>query len=136
MGRARALTTTLIYDQGHLLAFPTDPDHPRPLILDAMGATLSPLQLRESLKNVGPELGPEGAESEEVSELPLEEAEVSERPSEGALGERSEWKEHAVVLGTAGRGLEMEVLQSISGTQRQLESKEYQRCPRSELEKL
>ena len=41
-----------------------------------------------------------------------------------------------VVLGTAGRGSEMEILQSISKTQRWLESKEYQRCLRSELEKL
>ena len=45
----------------------------------------------------------EGVESEEVSELPLEEAEVSERPSEGVLGKGLEWKERAVVLGTAGR---------------------------------
>ena len=45
-------------------------------------------------------------ESEEVSGLPLEEAEVSEQPSEGMSGEGSEWKECAVVLGTAGRGSE------------------------------
>ena len=55
-----------------------------------MGATLSPLRLRESLKNVGPELGPEGAESEEVSELPLEEVEVSEQPSEAVLDQGAE----------------------------------------------
>ena len=36
-------------------------------------------------------------ESEEVSELPLEEAEVSEQPLEGVLGEGSEWKEHGSV---------------------------------------
>ena len=48
----------------------------------------------------------EGAESKEVSELPLEEAEVSGQPSEGASGEELEWKERAVALGTAGRGLE------------------------------
>ena len=48
----------------------------------------------------------EGVESEEVSKLPLEEAEVLEQPEEGVSGEGLEWKEHAVVLGTAGRGLE------------------------------
>ena len=108
---------TLIYDQGHHLAFPTDPDHPQPLILhitlvtqplisDAVGAALSPLQLGESLKNIGVEFGLEGAESKEVSELPSEEVEVSEQPSEGVLGEGLEWKEHVVVLGTAGRNSE------------------------------
>ena len=71
-----------------------------------MGVALSPLQFRESLKNVRVELGSEGVESEEVSELPLEEAEVSEQPVEGVLGEELEWKECAVVLGTAGRGSE------------------------------
>ena len=45
-------------------------------------------------------------ESEEVSELPSEEVEVLEQSSEGVLDEGSEWREHAVVLGTAGRGLE------------------------------
>ena len=45
-------------------------------------------------------------ESEEVSGLPLEEVEVSEQPSEGMSGEGSEWKEHTVALGTAGRGSE------------------------------
>ena len=45
-------------------------------------------------------------ESKEVSRLPLEEAEVSEQPLEGVLGEVLEWKEHVVALGTAGRGLE------------------------------
>ena len=71
-----------------------------------MGVTLSPLQLGESLRNVGEEFGSEGAESEEVSGLPLEEAEVSEQLSERVSGEGSEWKERAVVLGTAGRGSE------------------------------
>ena len=42
----------------------------------------------------------------EVSELPLEEVEVSEQPLEGVLGEALGWKEHVVVLGTVGRGLE------------------------------
>ena len=78
----------------------------RPLILDAMGATLSPLQLGEFLKNVRLDFGLEGVESEEVSGLPLEEAEVLEQPSEGMSGEGLEWKEHAVALGTAGRGSE------------------------------
>ena len=63
-------------------------------------------QLRESPKNVRVEFGSEGAESEEVSGLPSEEAEVLEQPSEGVSGEGSEWKECAVALGTAGRGLE------------------------------
>ena len=45
-------------------------------------------------------------ESKEVSELPLEEVEVLEQPSEGVSGEGSEWKEHVVALGTAGRGSE------------------------------
>ena len=52
------------------------------------------------------EFGSEGTESEEVSELPSEEVEVSEQSSEGVLDEGSEWREHAVVLGTAGRDLE------------------------------
>ena len=67
----------------------------------------------------------EGAELEEVSKCPLGEAEVLEQPLEGVLGEGLEWKEHVVVLGTAGRGLEGEVLQSIFGSGRW-----------SELEKL
>ena len=70
-----------------------------------MGATLSLLQLRESLRNVRAEFGSEGAESKEVSELPSEEAEVSEQPSEGVSDEGSEWKE-CMVWGTAGRGSE------------------------------
>ena len=78
----------------------------QPFILDVAGVTLSPLQLRESLKNVRVEFGSEGAESEEVSGLPLEGAEVSEQPLEGVSGKGLEWKEHAVALGTAGRGLE------------------------------
>ena len=71
-----------------------------------MGVTLSPLWLRESLKNVRVEFGLEGVESEELSGLPSEEAEVSEQPLEGVSGEGSEWKEHVVALGTSGRGLE------------------------------
>ena len=74
--------------------------------MDVVGVTLSPLWLGESLKNVRAEFRSEGAESEEVSGLPLEEVEVSEQPSERVLGEGSEWKERAVALGTAGRGLE------------------------------
>ena len=45
-------------------------------------------------------------ESEEVSELPVEEAEVSEQYLEGVSDEGSEQRERAVVLGTAGRDLE------------------------------
>ena len=71
-----------------------------------MGATLSPLRLGEFLKNVRLDFGSEGAESEEVSRLHSEEAEVLEQPSEGMLGKGLEWKERAVVLGTAGRGSE------------------------------
>ena len=71
-----------------------------------MGATLSPLQLGEFPKNIGLDLGSEGAESKEVSGFPSEEVEVSEQLSEGMSGEGSEWKECAVVLGTAGRGSE------------------------------
>ena len=71
-----------------------------------MGVTLSPLQLGESLRNVGAEFGPEGVESEEVSGFPSEEVEVSEQPLERVLGKGSEWKERAVALGTAGRGSE------------------------------
>ena len=52
------------------------------------------------------EFGLEGAESEEVSGFPEEEAEVSEQPSERVLGEGLEWQECVVALGTAGRGLE------------------------------
>ena len=78
----------------------------RPLISDATGVTLSPLQLGESPKNIGAEFRLEGAESKEVSRLPSEEVEVSEQPLEGVSGEGLEWKEHVVVLGTAGRGLE------------------------------
>ena len=111
------LYTTLVYDQGHHLAFPIDPDHHRPLtshitlmtqplILDAMGVTLSPLQLGGFLKNVGPDFGSDGVESEEVSGLPSEEAELSEQPLEGVSGKGLEWKEHVVALGAAGRGSE------------------------------
>ena len=74
--------------------------------MDATGVALSPLQLREFPKNIGPDFGLEGAESKEVSGLPSEEVELSEQPSEGVLGEGSEWKERAVALGTAGRGSE------------------------------
>ena len=109
--------TTLVYDQGHLPAFPIDPDHYRPLtshialttqplILDAVGLTLTLLQLGESPKNVRAEFGSEGVESKEVSRLLSEEAEVSEKPLEGVLGERLEWKECVVTLGTVGRGSE------------------------------
>ena len=52
------------------------------------------------------EFGLEGVELEEVSELPPEEVEVSEQPSEGVSGEALGWKECVVVLGVAGRGLE------------------------------
>ena len=62
----------------------------QPLISDAMGVTLSPSWLRESPKNVGAEFGLEGAESKEVFRLLLEEAEVSEQPSEGVSGRRLE----------------------------------------------
>ena len=71
-----------------------------------MGVALTPLQLRESPKSIGAEFRSEGAESKEVSGLLLEEAEVLEQPSEGVLGERLEWTECVVVLGTAGRGSE------------------------------
>ena len=69
-----------------------------------MWIALSPLQLRESLKNIRVESRLEGAESEEVSKLPFEEAEVSEQPLEGASGEGSEWKEHVLVLKGLGIG--------------------------------
>ena len=55
-----------------------------------MGAALSLLQLGESSRNVRVEFRSEGAESEEVSELPSEEAEVLEQPSEGVLDKGSE----------------------------------------------
>ena len=111
------LYTTLVYDQGHRLAFPTNPDHhgpltshialmTQPLISDAVGVALTPLRLRESPKNVRAEFGLEGAESEEVSGLLLEKVEVLEQPLEGVLGERLEWKERAVALGPAGRSSE------------------------------
>ena len=58
------------------------------------------------MENIGAEFRSEGVELEEVSELPLEEAEVSEQPLEGVSGERSEWNKRVVVLGTAGRGSE------------------------------
>ena len=45
-------------------------------------------------------------ESKEVFGLLLEEVEVLEQPLEGVSGKRLEWKEHAVALGPAGRGLE------------------------------
>ena len=74
--------------------------------MDAAGVTLSPLWLGESPKSVRLEFRSEGAESEEVSKLLLEEAEVSEQHLEGVSDEGSEWREHAVVLGIAGRDLE------------------------------
>ena len=52
------------------------------------------------------EFGLEGAELEEVSKLPSEEVEVSEQPLEGVSGEVLGWKEHVVILRTAGRGSE------------------------------
>ena len=55
--------------------------------MDAAGAPLSPLWLGEFPKNIGVDFRSEGAESKEVSELPEEEAEVSEQPSEGMSGE-------------------------------------------------
>ena len=78
----------------------------QPLILDAAGVALTPSQLGEYPKNVGVEFGLEGAESEEVFGLLLEEVEVSEQPSEGGSGKRLEWKEHAVALGPTGRDSE------------------------------
>ena len=71
-----------------------------------MGVALTPLWLRESPKNVGAEFKSEGVESGEVSGLLSEEAEVSEQPLEVVSGERLEWKECAVALGTAGRDSE------------------------------
>ena len=65
-----------------------------------MGATLSPLRLGESLRNVGAEFVSEGTESEEVSKLPSEEVEVSEQSLEGVLDKGSEWRECTVVFGT------------------------------------
>ena len=78
----------------------------QPLILDATGATLSLLQPQEYPENIGVEFGSEGAESEEIFKLPLEEVEVSEQASEEISGEVLGWKEHVVVLGIAGRDLE------------------------------
>ena len=74
--------------------------------MDATGATLSLLRLGESPRNVEAEFESEGTESEEVSELSLEEVEVLEQSSEGVLDEGSDWRECAVVLGTVGRGSE------------------------------
>ena len=74
--------------------------------MDATGAALSPLQLQEYPENIGVEFRLEGVELEEVSKLPSEEVEVLEQPLEGVLGEVLGWKEHMVVLGTVGRGLE------------------------------
>ena len=52
------------------------------------------------------DFGSESVDSEEVSGLLLEEAEVSEQPLEGMLVEGSEWEERAGALGTAGWGSE------------------------------
>ena len=71
-----------------------------------MGVALSLLWVGESPKNVRAEFGSEGVESEEVSRFPSEEVEVLEQPLERVLGKGSGWKEHAVALGTAGRGSE------------------------------
>ena len=76
------------------------------LISDATGVALSPLWLGESPKNIRAESRSEGAESKEVSGSPLEEVELLEQSSEGVSGKGSEWKEHAIALGTAGRGSE------------------------------
>ena len=78
----------------------------QPLISDAVGAALSLLQLGESPRDVREEFRSEGTESEEVSELPSEEVEVSEQASEGVSDEGLEWRERTVVLGTVGRGSE------------------------------
>ena len=59
-----------------------------PLILDATGAAPSLLQ------HIGVEFGLEGAESEEIFRLLLEETEVLEQPSEEISGEVLWWKEH------------------------------------------
>ena len=48
----------------------------------------------------------EGAESEEISELPSKEVEVLEQALEEISGEVLGWKEHMVVLGIAGRDSE------------------------------
>ena len=60
------------------------------------------------------EFGSEGAELEEISELPLEEVEVSEQALEEISGEVLRWKECVVVLGICYmviiRGLTMELL--------------------------
>ena len=52
------------------------------------------------------EFGLEGAELEEIFELPSEDVEVLEQPLEEVSGEVLGWKECVVVLGIAGRGLE------------------------------
>ena len=66
----------------------------------------TPLQPQEYLENIGVEFRSKGAESEEISELPLEEAEVLGQLSEEVSGEVLGWTEHMVVLGISGRGLE------------------------------
>ena len=71
-----------------------------------MGAAPSTLQPQEYPENVRAEFVSEGAELEEVSKLPLEEMEVLEQPMEELSGEVLGWREHVVVLGTAGRGSE------------------------------
>ena len=78
----------------------------QPLILDAAGATPSPLQPREYPENVGAEFRLEGVELEEIFGLPSEVAEVSEQPSEEISGEVLWWRECVVVLWIAGRGSE------------------------------
>ena len=81
------LYTTLVYNQGHRLAFPIDPDYHwpltshitlviQPLISDVAGVILTPLRLGESPKNIGAEFGSEGAESKEVFGLLSEEVDV------------------------------------------------------------
>ena len=62
--------------------------------------------IQEYLENIRSEFRSEGVELEEVSELPSEEVEVLEQPSEEILSEVLRWEEHVAMLGTAGRGSE------------------------------
>ena len=77
----------------------------QPLISDAAGATPSLLQLQEYLENIGAGFRLEGVELEEVSNLPSEEAEVSEQPLEGVSGEVLGWKESHSSVGDCWKGL-------------------------------
>ena len=58
----------------------------QPLILDAAGVALTPLRLGESLKSIGAEFRSEGAETEGVSGLPLEEAKGLRAAIRGGVG--------------------------------------------------